>query len=171
MLRTLSTALASIGVAASVATAAPPRIDGVLHQRGTSARFLLVRVHDLPTGYLDAVYIGGSVRPERLRVRGVDPDAFLVALAGRAYFDLDCGAQPMTIEQVELEPRGANWRRTEWTYVLRARTLVLQSVTRQTVTGAAAGHRRCALDRGPPRSQSRPGAATARFPRPRAGAV
>jgi hypothetical protein len=110
-------------------------------------RFVLVRVGDNATGYLDAVYSVDGRRPERLHVRGVDGDAFAVALAGRAYVDVDCGAEPMTIEQVRLEPRGARWRRTAWTYVLRAHSFVLRSVTQRTVSGTAAAHRRCALDR------------------------
>jgi hypothetical protein len=56
MLRTLTAAFVLMGVTTSVATAASIHVDGVLHQRGTSMRFVLVRVGDNATGYLDAVY-------------------------------------------------------------------------------------------------------------------
>jgi hypothetical protein len=108
---------------------------------------LLVRVGNDQFGFTDAVYAAHNGRLRRLHVVGSAGDGFATRLAGATYSDLDCGAAAGTIVQMEIEPVGTRWRRTQFTFALDARGFVLVGVMRQTVSAAQATHRRCAVER------------------------
>jgi hypothetical protein len=130
-----------------MARAVPGRLDGAIHVRGMGGALLLVRVANDQFGFTDGIYSAHNGRLRRLHVLGGARDGFATRLAGATYSDLDCGAAAGTIVQMEIEPVGTRWRRTQFTFAFDARGFVLVGVTRQTVTAAQATHRRCAVKR------------------------
>jgi hypothetical protein len=130
-----------------VSARVPPgaRVDGALRVRALRGALLLVRIGSRQL-VSDAVYRVTTTGVYRVHLRGGTTADTLVRAAGTGSFtDFDCGAAPLTVEQIAGRPDGARWDETVLTYALRVRGLVLQSVRRVSISGPAAGKRRCAL--------------------------
>jgi hypothetical protein len=122
------------------------RLDGALRVRGLRGALLLVRVGS-HTNVTDAVYrvTAGSVH--RVHVHGAADDALVQGGGAATVLDFDCGVAPLTVDQIAASPNGSRWDETVLTYALGVRGLVLQHVSRMTISARAAATRRCAIVR------------------------
>jgi hypothetical protein len=142
-----ATAAASIRLHADAGTR--PRLDGAMHVRGVAGALLLVRVHSARSGVTDAVYRLRGGRLARIPIGGGLPNGLVTAAGAAGFVDFDCGAAPETVVQISAEPRGSVWRETVVTLTLRTAGFVPTRVDQVTLSGAAAGRRRCPLVRMP----------------------
>jgi hypothetical protein len=119
------------------------RLDGAFTVHGAGGALLLVRASAGRSGVVDALYRVHRGRIERVHVEGMAADGLVSAFAGRAYVDIDCGADARTVVQVEETPTPHGWRETVLTFRLRQRLLTLVGVTEKIVTHTRT--RRCAV--------------------------
>ena len=119
-------------------------LDGALRVHGLGGALLLVRFGS-KAAVTDAVYriAGGAL--QRVHVRGAANDALVRGGGSATFVDFDCGSAPRTVVQITAQPRGSRWDETVLTYALGVRGLVLQHISRITVSAQAASTRRCAL--------------------------
>jgi hypothetical protein len=130
-----------------VLTARVPRnatLDGAMRVRGLDGTLLLVRFGSKQS-VTDAVYRVTTDAVTRVHVRGSASDALVRGGGNGSFTDFDCGRAPLTVDQIAAQPNGSSWDETVLTYGLGVRGLVLQGVRRITISGQAAGTRRCAL--------------------------
>ena len=120
------------------------RLDGAMRIHGLHGALLLVRLG--PSSVVaDAVYRVTRAGVVRVHLHGGSTDT-LVRTAGTGTFtDFDCGVAPLTVDQIDGRPNGSRWNETVLTYALGVQGLTLQRVRTITVSGRAAGTRRCAL--------------------------
>jgi hypothetical protein len=120
------------------------QLEGGMRLRGLRAVLVLVRIGSAPH-VTDAVYrvTGGTLR--RVHVHGAQEDGLVQGGGSATVIDFDCGAAPLTVEQIAARPDGARWDETVLTYALGVRGLVLQNVRRVSVSARAAATRRCAI--------------------------
>ena len=123
------------------------RLDGIIRLPGVREAVLLLRARSGSEGFVDGLYRLRGSQLERLHVEGGIGDGVATAVVGRTYVDVDCGAPPRSIAQIELEALGRLWRRTELTFVLRGARFVLAHEGSHVVTISKATHRRCAVVR------------------------
>jgi hypothetical protein len=132
---------------AVVATRALGRVDGAFRVPGVDGTFLLLRRASGSDGFLDAVFRVHEGRLRRVHVRGPYGDGLVTAYVVTTTIDIDCGAAPGTVVQVEQQPLGPVWQRTLLTFALRNDVLTFTHATTSVVSGAQAGHRRCNVAR------------------------